>query len=1049
MDLVDKESNRVWKNGKIKNAQKAEHLEKKYLLKEAVPEMHLGVCISDEKLDEIEEEMMKNSEKEIDKPTIYVGTTNLIENPANYDEIENPDKPANYAEIENENKVDKPDNYAENENKVDKPAIYAGIKGITKDQEEILMMAPNHRVYSRLNLESFETELEKAFIKANWEKIRENHSNEEHNKALETGYNKDDLKTFDKKKKVVNFQNLKATDLKNNKRIKIPEFDDDAEEIRSNTVKTELKEVFMKYMEEHCDEKGNLLDGNLTTEQVKAIKNLKMKMKNENLVCVETDKTGKFALDTKENYIAKLQKHIENDEVITSKEVRKLENKLNEHAEHIARITMAGENTGQTKRIKGNLKVKDNQIPILHGTSKDHKVAENDKMGPDVRPIMGAVVGPNVGLSNFIGREIIRRVADDADSDTVCKSTEELLSRFEVYNRDRVNNGYDKEKMILASMDIKKWYQSTLAKPSAKVIKKMIINSGLEFEGIDYDAISKYLAEHMTKEEIEEESFEEIIHRKNENVKKSKKSKKKNTKILETNDVTLVDDDGAPTAHKMDEIENQETFLKPIRNPTNLEKRNMLAKSVEIMIIATLENHIYKFGNEIRRQNEGGPIGLALTGEIADCYMINWDKRFLEILKSLNINPALYERFKDDITILIKSLEAGLKFENGSLVMDPEKKILDAKKSDEEITMEVMKDIAESEVLVNKLKQNKIEFEFYEKPTKNKKVILSNSAIPSNQKRTILTQECLRRLRNTQIELGEEIQAKHLNNFMLKMKNSGYTANYRKQVLDSAFKAFDKMVKDDQAGTKPLYRDKHWNKEMRMEQKQGRKLNWYKSGGNSENGSKLVEYKSVLFVPVTKGGKLAKELRNREEELNRYRNERIKIIEDGGVQLRNFLVQKDPFPKLKCDQKKCLVCGSEKSKNLKITCNSNNVGYRLECDTCLDRGQIRIYEGESSRSARIRGAEHLADLKNQRPKSVLLKHKLNEHKDEEMRIRMEITKKCKDPLTRQANEAIRIASRSKNPGELLNSKSEFNHPPLARVVVEKTKNRLQHQGKQT
>ena len=72
--------------------------------------------------------------------------------------------------------------------------------------------------------------------------------------------------------------------------------------------------------------------------------------------------------------------------------------------------------------------------------------------------------------------------------------------------------------------------------------------------------------------------------------------------------------------------------------------------------------------------------------------------------------------------------------------------------------------------------------------------------------------------------------------------------------------------------------------------------------------------------------------------------------------------------------------------------NSNNVGYKLECDTCLDRGQIRTYEGESSRSARIRGAEHLADLEKKRPKSVLLKHKLNEHIDEEMRIRMEITR---------------------------------------------------------
>ena len=172
-----------------------------------------------------------------------------------------------------------------------------------------------------------------------------------------------------------------------------------------------------------------------------------------------------------------------------------------------------------------------------------------------------------------------------------------------------------------------------------------------------------------------------------------------------------------------------------------------------------------------------------------------------------------------------------------------------------------------------------------------------------------------------------------------------------------------------------------------------------------------------------------------------------------------FLVQKDPFPKLKRDQKKCLVCGSEKSENLKIACNSNNVGYKLECDTCLDRGQIRSYEGESSRSARIRGAEHLADLEKKRPKSVLLKHKLNEHIDEEMRIRMEITRKFKDPLTRQANEAVRIKSRSTNPGELLNSKSEFNHPPLARVVVEKrsfgknavknSKNGLQHQSKHT
>ena len=48
---------------------------------------------------------------------------------------------------------------------------------------------------------------------------------------------------------------------------------------------------------------------------------------------------------------------------------------------------------------------------------------------------------------------------------------------------------------------------------------------------------------------------------------------------------------------------------------------------------------------------------------------------------------------------------------------------------------------------------------------------------------------------------------------------------------------------------------------------------------------------------------------------------------------------------------------------------------------------------------------------------------------------MEITQKFKDALSRQANEAVRIYSRPDH--ELLNSKAEFNHPPLARVVVEK------------
>jgi hypothetical protein len=37
----------------------------------------------------------------------------------------------------------------------------------------------------------------------------------------------------------------------------------------------------------------------------------------------------------------------------------------------------------------------------------------------------------------------------------------------------------------------------------------------------------------------------------------------------------------------------------------------------------------------------------------------------------------------------------------------------------------------------------------------------------------------LEEITNTQIDLGKEVQTKHLNEFMVKLKNSGYTSHYR------------------------------------------------------------------------------------------------------------------------------------------------------------------------------------------------------------------------------------------------------------------------------
>ena len=188
------------------------------------------------------------------------------------------------------------------------------------------------------------------------------------------------------------------------------------------------------------------------------------------------------------------------------------------------------------------------------------------------------------------------------------------------------------------------------------------------------------------------------------------------------------------------------------------------------------------------------------------------------------------------------------------------------------------------------------------------------------------------------------------------------------------------------------------------------------------------------------GSRLAKELQAREEELNKFNGERIKIVETGGLKIEELLTQKNPFKKENCNEIQCPLCHDKNdSKKTKIICNTNNVGYRWTCEMCKSKEINRVYEGETSRSARLRGKEHLAGLRNKKESNMLYKHKILEHPEEEnVSFKMEITGLFKDALTRQANEAVRIKNCKKS--EILNSKSQFNHPPITRIIVDRKKN---------
>ena len=318
----------------------------------------------------------------------------------------------------------------------------------------------------------------------------------------------------------------------------------------------------------------------------------------------------------------------------------------------------------------------------------------------------------------------------------------------------------------------------------------------------------------MKKEEIKEEGFEDLLYTRKKNEKKKKKAvtKKIGKKAVQKNkdkrkqiysqnymdinisrgddtpitsvekktensnekDINICGGDDTPITSVEKKKRNKTEWLKPKRNPTLKEERTLFGKALEILLVTCMNNHIYQFENKIRVQKQGGPIGLKLTGEIADCLMIDWDKKLLVELEKYGMVPDIYSRFKDDIQIAVESLEKGSKIVDNKLVIDENKKIIDENKTDTETTMEIIQNMANSispiikvtvetpcnfedkklpvldiKVNVNEKEQNRIDFEFFEKPTKNPRVILADSALSFSQKRTILTQECLRRLRNT------------------------------------------------------------------------------------------------------------------------------------------------------------------------------------------------------------------------------------------------------------------------------------------------------------
>ena len=96
-----------------------------------------------------------------------------------------------------------------------------------------------------------------------------------------------------------------------------------------------------------------------------------------------------------------------------------------------------------------------------------------------------------------------------------------------------------------------------------------------------------------------------------------------------------------------------------------------------------MQNHFYTYDNVIRKQTNGGAIGLKLTEKLGRLLMKRHDKKYKHLLRKLDIQEEVFDRYVDDETEGLAAIDPGVRFEDGKLVLNEDKIEEDEEKSED------------------------------------------------------------------------------------------------------------------------------------------------------------------------------------------------------------------------------------------------------------------------------------------------------------------------------------------------------------------------------
>ena len=101
-------------------------------------------------------------------------------------------------------------------------------------------------------------------------------------------------------------------------------------------------------------------------------------------------------------------------------------------------------------------------------------------------------------------------------------------------------------------------------------------------------------------------------------------------------------------------------WKRPMSEPTEYEKRALVAAATALGVQACFNLHTYQFGGSTYHQQGGSPIGVDLSGDVAELEVVDWTIMLMEVLTDNKI--VTDEDFIYDVREILPPINRGWQY---------------------------------------------------------------------------------------------------------------------------------------------------------------------------------------------------------------------------------------------------------------------------------------------------------------------------------------------------------------------------------------------------